>query len=264
MQKSLTMAAAIFSATVFSWTAVRAADLPLKTRPAAVASFGWSGWYVGANLGYGFGDNQINIDPVSPGAVIRSGFVSPVLDNHPRGVLGGIQIGVNRQTGNIVYGIESDLAYAGIRDTVVGPFLIPNFNFQTTDSQKLDWFGTLRARAGVAVTDRALLFVTGGLAFGRASVSTFAIDTSANICGGTIKFCISGNSQNWMAGWTIGSGGEYAIAPAWSAKLEYLYYDLGRIENSMTDILDPPDVFRGSTEVKGNVVRVGLNYRFAR
>lgn len=258
MNKSISAAIAVlFVSPAF------AADMPVKA-PSAPASYNWSGWYAGGNVGYGFDANHIDIDPASPGAVIRSGFVSPELDDKPRGALGGLQVGANRQVGNIVYGFETDLAYAGIRDSVTGPFLIVPFNFQTMDGQKLDWLGTLRARVGLAAADRSLFFVTGGLAYGRASLSTFAIDTSANICGGTIKFCIAGFSRNWMAGWTVGGGWEYAVAPDWSARVEYLHYDLGRIGNSMTDILDPPDVFRGSTEIKGDIVRVGLNYRFAR
>jgi outer membrane immunogenic protein len=242
---------------------VFAADMPVKALAAPPATLiGWTGWYAGANVGYGFGSNRIDIDPVSPGAVIRAGFVSPQLTDRPKGVLGGLQFGANKQVGNFVYGFETDLSYAGIRDNVTGPFLIPPFNFLTMDGQRLDWLGTLRARAGVTL-DRSLIFVTGGLAYGRASLSTFAIDTSASICGGTIKFCVAGSSENWMVGWTLGAGWEYAIAPNWSAKLEYLYYDLGTISNSMLDILDPPDNFRGSTEIKGNIVRVGLNYRFA-
>jgi outer membrane immunogenic protein len=184
------------------------------------------------------------------------------LADNPRGLLGGFEVGANRPTGAFIYGFATDLSHAGIRDNVIGPFLIPPFNFMTMDGQRLEWFGTLRARAGVTF-DRSLLFITGGLAYGRASVSTSAIDTSANICGGTIKFCVSGYSQSWMAGWTLGAGWEYAVAANWSAKLEYLYYDLGMISNSMVDILAPPDNFRGSTDIRGNIVRVGLNYKFA-
>lgn len=224
----------------------------------------WSGWYGGATFGYGFGENHIDIAPVSPGAFTRFGFVSPQLNDNPAGPLGGLLLGVNRQSGSFVYGVETDLSAAAIRDRVVGPFLQAPFNFQTTDSQALDWFGTLRARAGFTPFERTLVFVTGGLAYGRASVSTFAIDTSANICGGTIKFCIGGHAQRWMAGFALGGGFEQAFAHNWTARLDYLYYDLGTLTNTMTDILTPdPDVFHGATHVRGNLVRGGISYRFA-
>jgi outer membrane immunogenic protein len=224
--------------------------------------YDWSGWYAGANLGSAFGPNRIDIDPMSPGADLRIGFVSPQLDDHPAGALGGFQTGVNWQAGNLIYGVETDLSRADIGARVVGPFLQPPYDFETSDSQRLDWLGTLRARAGFAAWDRSLIFLTGGLAYGRASVSTFAIDTSADLCGGTIKFCVGGYSQRWLAGLTVGAGWEYELAPNWSMKVEYLYYNLGKITNSMTDILTDPDVFQGSATVQGNIVRVGLNYRF--
>jgi outer membrane immunogenic protein len=146
-----------------AWAAGVPPQLPPQTPPQTP----WSGWYAGANIGYGFGDNHIALDPLSPGAVnARSGFISHSLDSHLNGALGGIQAGRNWQTGRFVYGFESDLDYAGIRGSVAGPLLIPPFDFQTTQTQKLDWFGTLRARAGVAVSDRTLIFLTGGLAYG--------------------------------------------------------------------------------------------------
>jgi len=145
---------------------------------------------------------------------------------------------------------------------VVGPFLIPGFNFQTTDSQRLEAFGTLRGRAGFLRPNNALLYATAGLAYGRASVSTFAIDTSANVCNAPPKFCAYGTSAHWKAGWTIGAGWELPIARSWSAKGEYLHYDLGSVTNFMTDGLAPPGDFRGSAAIRGSILRLGVNYAF--
>lgn len=226
----------------------------------------WSGWYAGVNVGYGFGSNPIHLDPESPGAInARSGFISHELDVKPSGVLGGVQAGKNWQQGQFVYGFEADLAYAGIGDTVVGPILIVPFNFQTTHTQNLEWFGTLRARAGVAVSDRALIFLTGGLAYGQAELSTFARTPLACT---TTNFCVTGDTKKWLAGWTAGTGMDYALAGNWSAKFEYLYYDLGTIDNTVLDINPAffqappgPDTYRGSARINGNIVRVGLNYK---
>ena len=65
-----------------------------------------------------------------------------------------------------------------------------------------------------------------------------------------------------MAGWTVGCGWEYAYAPNWSAKFEYLYYDLGRTTDLNTFVNGLAPTYQGSTNVKGNIVRVGLNYKF--
>jgi outer membrane immunogenic protein len=225
-------------------------------------AYDWSGWWAGANIGGAFGSSHVDIAPESPGADIRAGFVSPRLNDSPFGALGGFEAGVDRQAGQIVYGVVTDFAFADVRSHVVGPYLETPFDFQTTDGQTLDNLGTLRARLGFTPWDRSLIYLTGGLAYGRASVSTFAIDTSADICGGTIKFCIGGNSQRWMAGFTLGAGWQYALGPNWSVEFEYLYYDLGKVTNSMVDILTPPDVFQGSAAVQGDIARLGLIYRF--
>lgn len=228
--------------------------------------YGWSGWYAGLNFGYGFGSNNIHLEPESPGAInARSGFVSHDLGVSPKGLLGGVQFGKNWQQGTFVYGFESDLAYAGIRDDVTGPFLLVPFNFWTAHTQNLDWFGTLRARAGVAVSDRALIFLSGGLAYGQAELFTFGRTPLA--CVGT-NFCVIGQTKEWRAGWTAGAGLEYVLAGNWSAKFDYLYYDLGKIENTVLDINPAffqappgPDTYRGSARINGNIVRIGVNYK---
>ena len=247
------IAAVIAAATC---TSALAADLPrkaiMKAPPPA-----WSGWYVGASAGYGFGSNNILIDPLNDAG--RSGFISPSLGVHPKGALGGITLGVNWQAQNFVYGVETDLSYAAIKDAVIGPLLLPPYNFQTTESQRLEAFGTLRARAGFLLPNSSTLYATGGLAYGRGSVSNFAFSTLRGNCIDP-NFCISGTSAQWKAGWTAGAGWEMPIARSWSAKAEYLYYDLGSVTNFMTDGLGPPEYFRGSAAMKGNILRLGVNY----
>lgn len=233
--------------------------------PVSLAVSHWSGWYVGANLGYGFGSNNIHLEPASDGAVLRSSFVSPRVNVDPGGLLGGIQFGKNWQHGNFIYGFEADLSYAGFRDRAVSPLELPGpFFFQTTHVQKLDSFGMLRARAGIPVSERMLLLFSGGLAFGQAELSTFAQRTGGVFPCVSPTFCVSGQTQKWMVGWTVGTGLEFALASKWSAKFEYLYYDLGKITNTVVDVdpLVPPDVFRGSARINGNIIRLGLNYKF--
>ena len=235
--------------------------------PVAGGAHDWSGWYAGLSVGYGFGSDHVTLSPDSPGAVAREGFVSPDLVVNPGGFLGGAQLGRNWQQGNFVYGLEAGLSGAGITGTVVGPFINPDYNFQTTHTQSLDWLGTLRARVGAAVSNRALLFLSGGLAYGEAELSTFS--NSERPCTGE-NFCVTGNAQAALLGWTLGGGFDYALASNWSARLEYLYYDLGTIRSAVTDLNpeffqdDPgPDLFGAAAGVHGSVVSMSLSYRFS-
>jgi len=152
-----------------------AADLPSRRAPApivaAVPVFTWTGFYVGVNAGYGWNsDDEVTIDGVTFELDNEGGFV------------GGAQVGYNYQIGSFVVGLEGDIQYADFGGD--------------DDFSSSDWFGTARARAGVAF-DRALVYATGGFAFAD----------DAN-------------------GWTVGGGVEYAFTNNLSAKVEGLYVNL--------------------------------------
>ena len=103
------------------------------------------------------------------------------------------------------------------------------------------WLGTLRGRLGYSF-NRWLPYLTGGLAYGSIYVST---------PGGAI--------DRTKGGWTVGGGLEYDFLGYWSAKLEYLYVDLGSATCSYTTCVMPSDT---TVDFKANSVRFGLNYRF--
>jgi outer membrane immunogenic protein len=114
----------------------------------------------------------------------------------PSGFVGGVQGGYNWQTGPWVFGVEGDIQATGASDTFA-PWKFSN-----------PWFGTVRGRAGYAFNN-ILFYGTAGLAFGELRGETFGLsETHTN------------------AGWTVGLGAEFGLAPNWSAKLEYLYVDL--------------------------------------
>jgi outer membrane immunogenic protein len=256
-------ALAIASALSLSANAL-AADMPVKAPPLTVPAYNWSGWYAGANAGYGFRSNATtDFSPLDPGAIVRRSFVSPQLSESRNGFLGGFQIGVNQQAGKLVYGLEADLDYGQIKGGATGPAIViflPS-TITTSTEMKLDWFGTVRGRLGMAAFDRSLIYATGGLAYGRATSSASFVDTGS--CALRSNFCSFASTQKWMAGWTLGAGWEYAFAAKWSAKLEYLYYDLGTITNTMTPANGSTGVtFGSSTRINGNIVRAGLNYKF--
>jgi outer membrane immunogenic protein len=258
----------------------RAADLgahaPVYKAPALPIAYNWSGFYAGVNLGYGWGDGTIDLAPHNPAftagvldVALAGGVVPASLATRPRGVLGGVQAGYNVQTGAVVWGIETDIAAAAIKGSSTISGTAPLFStFTTTQAQKVDWLGTVRGRVGVTVTPDWLLYVTGGLAYGHVKATTSINDFTGGSgvpCANII--CGSGAVDSWRVGWTVGGGGEYRIASNWSVKLEYLYYDLGSAKYTFFNTVFPftpgPDRgFDATANFKGQIARVGVNYKF--
>jgi outer membrane immunogenic protein len=188
----------------------------------SVAPFSWTGFYIGINGGYGFGKSEWSSGPFSSGDFDLSG-----------GLVGGT-LGYNLQTGVWVWGLEGDFDASWIKGstTVAGCYGCETQNV---------WLATARGRIGYA-WDRWLPYITGGAAFGSIKMTPPAPDTYTS----KTKF-----------GWTVGAGVEYAFLDAWSAKLEYLYVDLGKASCGSASCV-------GGVDVKFNtsIVRAGVNYRF--
>ena len=200
-----------------------AADLPqpYKAQPGIIAPIAprWSGFYVGINGGYAFGTSKWDFPAISP---------------DPKGGLVGGTVGYNFQTGTWVWGLEGDLDWADIK----GDATCYGAGSCTT---KNDWLGTARLRLGYAGWNNWLPYITGGAAFG---------DVKAESPLGT--------ASKTQIGWTAGVGLEYAFLGHWSAKIEYLYADLGKFDcGTACSPITPDDV-----SYKANLVRLGLNYRF--
>ncbi len=216
-----------------------AADLPRKSVPQQFIQplpiFTWTGFYVGINGGYLF-------DTGNSG---RSGVGGFGNSSSGDGFSIGGTLGYNYQIGNVVVGLEGDLAYVELNGRNSSAFGGGN-GFRSND---MTYLGTFRGRIGYAI-DRFLIYGTGGLAFADQK-------NSANFGG----FGRSSN-DDVKFGYTIGGGVEYAFTNNWSVKAEYLYYDLGRSRNS-TFVAGPGGgFFTNSSDNRGNLVRAGLNYRF--
>lgn len=290
--------AVVASVLVLGSAGVQAADLTQASAPDE--AFNWSGFYVGVHGGYGHGkseysyserheywdDNYDNVfvpsDPgyrTDPDAIVlydgqtgtgghvyedlsyvQSGKAKFDLD----GAFGGAQIGYNYQYSSFVIGAVADISIADIESG--------RGNFTTADggdfsvSSKVDWFGTIRGRAGVA-WDKVLLFGTGGLAYGRVKSS---YDYSVN------GDDYSGSNAETKLGWTAGGGIEYALTSNITLSTEYLYVDLGK-----SDVTDgaqqvgyedhytggnwsgyTADYLSVSGKTQLHTVRAGLNYKF--
>jgi outer membrane immunogenic protein len=264
--KRLVLSAALLAALASSATA---ADMPVKARPVAIdPPYSWTGFYVGGNIGYSWGNADVTASFFNnvTGALLAQGTGSFDMD----GLIGGLQAGYNWQTGPWVLGIEADIQASGEKGSIgfgcPGPICspaqtaIPLAAAPVTGgiSHHLDWFGTLRLRAGYTVTPRILAYVTGGLAYGH--FDTDGVLTGFNAFGVATSTTFSGST--WQAGWTIGGGIEAHVTGNWTAKVEYLYMDFGSISHSAVVLNAPPNRVVFDTDITDHVLRVGLNYKF--
>jgi outer membrane immunogenic protein len=258
---------AILAGSLLAGAPVLAADMPVKA-PVVVPAYSWSGFYLGAHAGYGWSRGNARLQPVLLG--VPTTLAERDLEEIPEfyrvnasGFIGGGQIGFNQQMNRAVLGIEADLSYAGLKGTATaagsatsgGPPVTRDF--LVSESQRLNWLATLRARFGILTSDALLLYVTGGLAVGQIKESTFL---SFSGLGGTTFI---GTASSTRAGWTVGGGGEYRIGGNWTAKLEYLFFDLGRNTVRGIDTVSPNQPFQtqATFDFKGQLVRAGLNLK---
>ena len=265
----------------FGVTSALAADLPARTYTKAPAYvdpvYDWSGFYIGANIGYSWGrSGDTSSQSNGAGTVLFTSAGSSNLN----GVVGGEQVGYNWQKQNWVWGLEADIQGTGERGSrgftcpagvctpptvTLGPGLRgvinPGDAVPVSLDQKIAWFGTVRGRAGVLVSPKVLLYATGGLAYGEVRSSE------------TIGGLPGGSNSDTRVGYTVGAGIEGAIGGNWTAKLEYLYVDLGRTSGSFATtipalgggIIGASGTLTSSynSRITDNVLRVGVNYKFA-
>jgi outer membrane immunogenic protein len=204
--------------TAIGLSAALAADIGPRARQAprepTYVAYNWTGAYIGLNSGGAWGSSSYAA-PFASNSINTSG-----------GLIGGT-LGYNWQAGRAVFGLEGDVDWSNLRGSgICGA---------TTCETRNSWLGTARGRLGYAI-DRVMPYVTGGLAVGDIRSSIAAV----------------GSANTTKAGWTLGGGLEAAIAGPWTAKVEYLYVDLGR----------GASVAGADASMRANVVRAGLNYRF--
>jgi len=248
-----------------------AADLPVKApAPAPVMApvWNWNGFYIGINGGYSWGHSSRDLNFYNPlnGVVLATGTGG---GRDMNGGLFGGQIGYNWQMSNWVFGIEGDAQWTGERGSttilcpVAGcfPTAVPAGNGVSASLEdKLQWFATFRGRLGVTVTPSVLLYATGGGAWGE-------VKSNLGLAGFTatgLPVAVVGSASTDRFGWTVGAGIEAMFAANWSAKLEYLYMDLGSISNSV--VLPTAAGFplgaNVSSRITDSIIRAGINYHF--
>jgi high affinity Mn2+ porin len=222
------LAGAAFGALALGSSAI-AADMPLKA-PHLRPAFDWSGFYIGGHVGYGRGSSSAVLSDPLPVSVTGSVF---------SGVIGGVQGGYNVQLpSGLVLGVEADVTFPNyftsnkIVSTLTGA--------RSEVVEAFDYAGTVRGRVGYA-SGHWLVYATGGFAFaGERFINTPDVGTDQKII-------------NVRPGWAAGAGVEYAFAPHWSVKLEYLYSQFDR-----ANIRFPSGAEHSST-LDFQQVRIGLN-----
>jgi len=204
----------------------QAADLPARTSPVILPPppiFSWSGLYIGAHAGYGWGHDKIGL----PAIGYSTSF-------SPNGVVGGGQIGYNYQINHFVVGVEADIDGTSLSKTAFDPVT------GTAYGSQIPVEGSVRGRLGIT-WDRALLYATGGLALGQEK-ATFTPPGASYTRG--------------LTGWTLGGGVEYAMTNNWSMRGEYRFTEFERATDT------PPASPTINHRLDEHAVRVGVDYKF--
>jgi outer membrane immunogenic protein len=285
LSRSLAVAGAVLAGTA----AAQAADMALKAPPVVAAPFSWAGPYIGVNLGAVSGN--ANYDPICAGAITAACpvLIPATLQNIPgiglliipgafsglpggsardTSFMGGVQAGYNWQVNQIVLGVEGDIdgthIHASLTRGAIPPFagLFP-VAVTATSTDTVDWIASARARAGVVVAERGLLYVTGGAAFTNAKVNTaFGETFGPLVIPPFLPPPAGASSSHGLVGWTLGGGVEWAFSKAWSLAAEYRHNDFGGQNYLLgTDVVGTPIMDR--VKFTTDQVTLRVNWRFA-
>jgi len=221
--------------------------MPVKAPPPAPVLWSWSGFYIGAHAGYGWGRDPFN-DP-------RGDFVLTDIDS--KGFVGGFHAGGNWQMGAFVGGLEIDLSGTDIKASKTGGASFGGGDFTTTTlTDKFELLGSARTRIGFLPWPNVLVYGTGGLAWTRFVQSEV---TTSSFGGGTDTSTFTNSNPSWLFGWVAGGGVEARLWETnWLARVEYLHYDFGDQGSSFSN--SGPEFQSGNLTV--DVVRAGLSYKF--
>ena len=240
-----------------------AADLPPAVYKGPVVApvpvYSWTGCYIGGNAGGVWANSDVVWTPNTAGFPIPGNAIATQVPTSldSSGFTGGGQIGCNYQAGWAVFGIEADLGYTGLSSTNSGAVTVAGTTNPFTQSFESKWLSTTRGRLGIT-NGPWIVYATGGFAVANVSYSD------------SILFPGSGNTNaaslsDTRTGWTVGGGVEWAFAPSWSVKAEYLHVDLGTISytsNNGNVVVLPFSTIVHDHRLTEDIARIGVNYRF--
>jgi outer membrane immunogenic protein len=274
-----------------------AADLPVKALPAVPAVYNWTGWYAGVNFGGVFGQTDPNLiidDSVGryytfgAGQAANTSTVSALGSQrfNNSGFTGGGQIGALWQTGTFVWGVEADFEYFNPKGSHTATGFLPppavtgaGGPVPVTISQTSSgsWLTTWRLRAGVA-RDKLLIYGTAGAALAELRYSSNYVDGSTappQVSAGLVS---NFSSREVRLGYALGAGLEYAFAPNWTIRGEYMFLDFEHAIHNGRSLAFPTagvipatcpvtgggfcSVFNNDMRLFEHVARVAINYKF--
>ncbi|HXD44753.1 MAG TPA: outer membrane protein [Pseudolabrys sp.] len=192
----------------------------------------WSGWYVGIEGGWA----RAQAAQTNTKTNVSDGYYGQ------GGGLAGGTFGYNWQMADWVVGLETDLAWSGIKgeETICGPA------HNQICPTELRSFGTARGRVGYLVIPSTMIYAAGGLAYGEIK----AYKETVAVTGG----------DDWRTGWTIGGGVETMFAPHWSFKVEYLYATFPGTATTYTITASSTPISAVERDI--HMVRGGVNWHF--
>jgi outer membrane immunogenic protein len=231
------------------------APAPYYAAPIAIPIFTWTGCYVGGTAGgvWGSTNDTWGANPAGFPGVAGSLGVSSSFNTS--GATGGVVGGCNYQvTPWFVFGVEGDWEATSLSGSSSGTAVNALGTFPFTQSYSSHWLSTARARAGYAAGNW-LFYATGGAAFANLSRSD-----SLSLPIGTL---VTASQSTTASGWTVGAGVEWALAPNWIVRAEYLYVDLPALTYTAVNPAVPL-MFITAThgDLHENIVRAGVSYKF--
>jgi outer membrane immunogenic protein len=231
-------------------SSANAADIAptYKAPPPAPVAYNWTGFYIGGQVGYGWGETG-----ATPTGI--AGLVAQPFRFDHDGFMAGGTVGFNYQYGPIVLGTEGDFSWSDINGSGNSVFLFGLApGAAVTGSIQQNWVGTLSTRLGVAF-DTWLIYGKAGVAWVNNDYSV-----TANIPG----FNYTSTISETETGWLVGGGVEWAFAGNWSAKIEGTYMDFGQKNRAFAGIQAGGALIPVNADIDSHIstVKFGINYRF--
>jgi outer membrane immunogenic protein len=230
------------------------APAPYYAAPIAVPIFTWTGCYAGGTGGgvWGNTSDQWGANPAGfPG---YAGSLAVSHSFNTSGGTGGVVGGCNYQVSPwFVFGVEADWEATSLSGSFGGTAVTSAGSFPFSQTYSSHWLSTVRARAGYSAGNW-LFYATGGAAFANLSRSdTLTLATAT----------INAAQSTTASGWTVGAGVEWALAPNWIVRAEYLYVDLPALTYTAVNPTTSLQFITATHgDLKENIVRAGVSYKF--
>jgi opacity protein-like surface antigen len=226
-------------------------SVPYAKAPAMAIASSWSGFYLGAHGGYGWGENNIaqlvNVTPP-----INTAGISL------KGGLYGGHAGYNRQFDRAVAGFELDFSGTGMSGSTQVSFATPPLVTNNSFADKVTYLGSARARLGWLPLDNVMLYGTAGLGWERLDRTTTSTES-----GPAGSLTVLTNTATDHFGWVAGAGAEVMLnGTNWIGRLEYLHYDFGTVNVSGITSGPAGTGTSGAGNHHLDILRAGVSYKF--